>query len=102
MESESFPSRNQGSKKYRYDRSLWRYYRDFSGKMGIVGTPVIDSATGTLYLVSRNVSQAVAIFNNGCMPWISPMGAEKSNSPVLITATYTGSSAGSVGGYHQL
>src|SRR5882672_3612432 len=28
-------------------------YKDFAGNMGIVGTPVIDPATSTLYLVSR-------------------------------------------------
>jgi len=28
-------------------------YKDFAGNMGIVGTPVIDPATGTLYLVVR-------------------------------------------------
>jgi hypothetical protein len=30
-------------------------YRDFSGHMGIVGTPVIDPATGTIYLVVRTL-----------------------------------------------
>jgi hypothetical protein len=28
-------------------------YRDFAGNMGIVGTPVIDPATGTIYFVAR-------------------------------------------------
>jgi hypothetical protein len=28
-------------------------YKDFAGNMGIVGTPVIDPASGTMYLVSR-------------------------------------------------
>jgi len=28
-------------------------YKDFAGNMGIVGTPVIDPATSTMYLVSR-------------------------------------------------
>ncbi|HEX4851262.1 MAG TPA: discoidin domain-containing protein, partial [Puia sp.] len=73
-------------------------YKDFSGNMGIVGTPVIDSATLTLYLVSRNVGTSGSNFQQ----WLHAMdiktGAEKANSPVLITATYTGSGAGSVGG----
>lgn len=30
-------------------------YRDFSGHMGIVGTPVIDPTTGTIYLVVRTL-----------------------------------------------
>src|SRR5207249_9664817 len=28
-------------------------YQDFSGKLGIVGAPVIDPASGTLYVVAR-------------------------------------------------
>src|SRR6185437_7421177 len=30
-------------------------YRDFAGKYGIVGTPVIDTSTSTLYVVARTV-----------------------------------------------
>jgi hypothetical protein len=33
------------------------YYNDFSGNMGIVGTPVIDTLTGTIYVVSRSVTR---------------------------------------------
>ena len=32
-------------------------YKDFSGKMGIVGTPVIDTNTNTIYVVSRSVTR---------------------------------------------
>jgi len=35
-------------------------YKDFAGNMGIVGTPVIDPATGTMYLVSR-VKETLAV-----------------------------------------
>src|SRR5258708_23527769 len=31
-------------------------YQDFSGNIGIVGTPVIDSARGTMYFVSRSTT----------------------------------------------
>src|SRR5450631_308364 len=34
------------------------YYNDFSGNMGIVGTPVIDTLTGTIYVVSRSVTRS--------------------------------------------
>lgn len=34
-------------------------YQDFSGSFGIVGTPVIDPITGTLYLVARTHTLAV-------------------------------------------
>lgn len=36
-------------------------YNDFSGKMGIVGTPVIDGTSGTMYLVTRTVERNVFV-----------------------------------------
>ena len=47
-------------------------YKDFSGNMGIVGTPVIDTLSGTIYVVSRSVTHAGApcILFNTCMRWI--------------------------------
>src|SRR5690242_966826 len=32
-------------------------YQDFRGKIGIVGTPAIDTSTKTIYLVARSVSK---------------------------------------------
>jgi outer membrane protein assembly factor BamB len=69
-------------------------YADFSGKIGIVGTPVIDSAAQTIYFVARSTNgtdyvqylHAVDITN----------GDEKAGSPVKITATYAGNGDGSV------
>lgn len=69
-------------------------YADFSGNIGIVGTPVIDSATQTMYFVARSTSgtsyvqylHAINITN----------GAEQAGSPVKITATYAGNGDGSV------
>lgn len=68
-------------------------YHDFSGHIGIVGTPVIDAATKTMYFVARSTVlnnfvqylHAVNIVN----------GAEEPGSPVKITATVPGSGAGS-------
>src|SRR6516162_9064343 len=43
-------------------------YHDMSGNFGIVGTPVIDKASGTLYVVSRYINPAVVdnpIYNGG-------------------------------------
>ncbi len=72
-------------------------YKDFSGNMGIVGTPVIDTARSALYVVSRDLNSA-----NKYEQYLHALdlatGAEKPNSPVLITATYKGSGAGSAGG----
>lgn len=72
-------------------------YRDFSGNMGIVGTPVIDPATETLYVVARSVTAS-----NDYAQYLHALdlttGAERPNSPVLITATITAGGDGSVGG----
>ena len=69
-------------------------YRDFSGNIGIVGTPVIDSLSQTMYFVARSTNgsqffqylHAVSLSN----------GAERAGSPTLITATYAGNAWGSV------
>lgn len=77
-------------------------YNDFGrpdgspATMGIVGTPVIDTLTNTMYFATRNTNgttyqqffHAIDIFS----------GNEKSGSPVLITATVSGTGDGSVGG----
>lgn len=68
-------------------------YHDFSGHIGIVGTPVIDAASKTMYFVSRSTVlgnfvqylHAVNITN----------GNERPGSPVKITATIQGNGAGS-------
>ncbi len=56
-------------------------YKDFSGNMGIVGTPVIDSATNTMYLVARSVTLGSnRFFNNTFTHWILLMGT---NAPIV-------------------
>ena len=73
------------------------FYNDFSGNIGIVGTPVIDSATNTLYVVSRYINP-----NNQFSQYLHALdiftGAEKPNSPVFITAQLPGTGDGNVGG----
>lgn len=70
-------------------------YFDFSGAMGIVGTPVIDSVSQTIYFVARSTNgsgrfvqfmHAVNLLN----------GSEQPGSPVEITATIAGSGDGSI------
>jgi hypothetical protein len=72
-------------------------YQDFSGNMGIVGTPVIDPVTQTIYLVARTKE-----YGTNFIQWLHALdvtsGADRPNSPVIITGTYAGSGAGSVGG----
>ncbi len=71
-------------------------YNNFSSGIGIVGTPVIDSTSGTMYFVARSTNgstyaqflHAVNILN----------GNEVSGSPRLITATVSGNGDGSVNG----
>ena len=72
-------------------------YQDFSGKMGIVGTPVIDSTTNTLYVVARSVSQDGNTFVQYFHAINILTGAEKTGSPVYITASVFGSGDGNVG-----
>ncbi|MDE3213859.1 MAG: PQQ-binding-like beta-propeller repeat protein [Bacteroidota bacterium] len=69
-------------------------YEDFSGNIGIVGTPVIDSLTHTIYFVARSTDG-----NNNFVQYLHAVniltGAEMAGSPVQINATYSGNGAGS-------
>jgi hypothetical protein len=75
------------------------WWLNFSNNLGIVGTPVIDTITNTLYVLVRSIS------TNGSKTFVQYLhaldirtGAEKPNSPVLITATVNGTGGGSVNG----
>ncbi len=82
------------------------------GDMGIVGTPVIDKASNTMYLVHREADPAVidnapgkagSVYKDaGFTQWLHAIdirtGAEKSGSPVQITATAAGTAPGNVAG----
>ena len=72
-------------------------YKDFSGNMGIVGTPVIDAVAGTIYLVARTWENGTS-FVQRLHALDIRTGAERPNSPVVITATYPGTGSGSSGG----
>lgn len=65
--------------------------------MGIVGTPVIDPDTGTIYLVART-KEFGATFVQRLHALDLRTGQERADSPVEITATYSGNGAGNVGG----
>ncbi len=69
-------------------------YQDFTGNIGIVGTPVIDSLSHTMYFVARNVA------NNNFVDYLHAIdiitGGEMAGSPVQITATCKGGGAGNV------
>lgn len=72
-------------------------YNDFSGNMGIVSTPTINPATGTIYVLARTKESGTTYVQRLHALDIRT-GAEQSGSPVVVTATYPGNGAGSIGG----
>ena len=68
-------------------------YLDFSGNIGVVGTPVIDTLTKTLYVVART-KEAGTTFVQRLHAIDITDGTEKPNSPVIITAKYPGTGEG--------
>jgi hypothetical protein len=71
-------------------------YTDFSGSMGIVGTPVIDASKNTLYFVARSTTGARFVQHLHAVDITT--GNEAAGSPVEITATYPGTGDGSSNG----
>src|SRR6267378_3086842 len=71
-------------------------YQDFSGNIGIVGTPVIDSARGTIYFVVRSTNGSTFVQYLHAVNIAD--GNEIAGSPTRITATYSGNGEGSVNG----
>ena len=67
---------------------------------GITGTPVIDPASGTLYVVAKTkeVSGSTVNFVQKLHALDVTTGAEKFGGPVVIQPSVTGSGDGSVGG----
>ena len=71
-------------------------YRDFSGNIGIVGTPVIDAAAQTMYFVARGTTGTQYVQHLHAVDIVT--GNERAGSPIAITATYAGTGDGSVNG----
>ncbi len=67
-------------------------YTDFRGNIGIVGTPVIDPNSGTMYFVTR------AVLNGNTIQMLRAIsittGLDQANSPELIQATVPGTGDG--------
>ncbi|HJP62460.1 MAG TPA: hypothetical protein VJ844_03415, partial [Mucilaginibacter sp.] len=72
-------------------------YQDFSGNMGIVGTPVIDSVSGTVYFVARSTNNGASFVQHLHAVNLAD-GTEQQGSPVVITASMPGNGDGSVNG----
>jgi hypothetical protein len=74
-------------------------YKDFSGNIGIVGTPVIDKTAQTIYLVTRSLTtDGTNIFSQYLHALDITTGAERSGSPVSITAQVNGNGPDNVNG----
>jgi F5/8 type C domain len=70
---------------------------DIASAVGVIGTPAIDTASRTMYLVAKNKN-----VDGTYHQWLHALdlttGAEKFGGPKEITATYPGTGAGSVNG----
>ena len=71
-------------------------YTDITAENGILSTPVIDAATGTLYAVAATWESAKYIFRLHALD--TATGREKFGAPVVIAAKVPGIGAGSAAG----
>jgi hypothetical protein len=72
---------------------------DLSPDIGIVGTPVIDATTKTMYVVSKTKNTAVTPFHQRLHALDITTGLEKfAGSPIEISASVPGTGVGSSGG----
>jgi hypothetical protein len=69
---------------------------DIQPLVGITGTPVIDPASGTLYMVSATLESGTAVQRLHALDITT--GLEKFGGPVVITASVPGTGNGSVNG----
>jgi hypothetical protein len=73
-------------------------YHDIANNMGIISTPVIDTVSQTIYLVSRDYNNTSSAFEQFVHALDIRTGLEKANSPMKIVASVTGNGDGSAGG----
>src|SRR6202012_1832491 len=67
---------------------------DIFPDIGILGTPVIDTATQTIYLVSKTKASGTTNYVQRLHALSLTTGAEAANSPVTIAATFPGTCEG--------
>jgi len=72
-------------------------FQDIQPEIGVTGTPVIDSATNTLYVVSKSEG-AGSSFHQRLHALDLFTGDEKFGGPANVSASVNGSGDGSVGG----
>jgi hypothetical protein len=71
-------------------------YTNFSGNIGIVGTPVIDTTSATIYFVARSTTGSSFVQDLHAVNIVD--GNEIAGSPKRISATSSGTGDGSVNG----
>ncbi len=69
-------------------------YGDITPEVGVIGTPVIDPVTNTLYVVSKSVNSGASTFYQRLHAIDLSTGNEKPGSPVTIAGTYPGTGDG--------
>lgn len=67
---------------------------DMTPEVGVTGTPVIDPATGTLYVVSKSMNAAGTSFFQRLHAIDLASGTEKPGSPATIAGTFSGTGDG--------
>jgi hypothetical protein len=72
---------------------------DIYPDIGIVGTPVIDAITHTLYVVSKSKDSSSSNFYQRIHALDIMTGDEKFSGPTTISATVAGTGVGSSGGF---
>ncbi|MFL5789742.1 MAG: discoidin domain-containing protein, partial [Flavisolibacter sp.] len=73
-------------------------YNNITNNIGIIGTPVIDTTTNTIYFVTRSYELASRVYNQYLHAIDITTGNERSNSPVIIAAQINGNGDGSING----
>ena len=71
-------------------------YHDFSGNIGIVGTPVIDAASGTMYFIARGTAGGNFVQYLHAVSLVD--GQDVGGGPVPIAASVSGTGTGSANG----
>jgi hypothetical protein len=67
---------------------------DVQSEIGVTGTPVIDPATGRLYVVSQSANSAQTTFYQRLHAIDLTTGREETGSPIAIAATFPGTGDG--------
>ncbi|HWJ34353.1 MAG TPA: hypothetical protein VNR70_03760 [Steroidobacteraceae bacterium] len=67
---------------------------DIAPEVGVTSTPVIDPASGILYVLAKSVNSAQTAFYQRLHAIDYVTGSEKTGSPVAIAATYPGTGDG--------